>query len=535
MYNENENRNEYTSPENVNGFISGEANEQNVQPVQNQGGASIWDTPAAEVPNPQPVQSTVQNSAYGEEAYTQQPDDNSQAYSPNYYKPGYNPNNGGNIPPEKHKTNKGNGKKIGMRIAAFVAAVAICAGASAGAATWATSARINKAIENNEFTSTNQVILGNQSQSADSVKNESTVPTTDGSEMSASDIYKMACQQVVGISITGTTTSTNIFGATSEFAVSGSGFIVSSDGYIVTNYHVVEYGVQGYDIDVMLQDGTSYKAEIVGYEEENDIAVLKIDAAGLNAVTIGSSDDLYVGETVYCIGNPLGELAYSMSSGIVSATDRIISTDETTDINMFQMDAAVNHGNSGGPVYNSKGEVVGIVTAKYADSDAEGLGFAIPIDDAMNIVTDLIENGYVTGKAYMGVVVKTVDQSAIEYYNLVSGACVTSIVEGSAAEKAGLKVGDIITALGDTPITTSNELRSARRAYRAGDTTDLTVYRNGETITLSITFDEEKADTETDTGSQTTQQPSDYGQYGGNYSSDDIPEIFRNLIPGYNG
>jgi serine protease Do len=545
MYNDNENNmsenmNEYYHGENDqpigdhSDFASDAFSAEGATPQQNSG--SIWDTPAAEVPNPQPVSAEGANTTYGDEAYTQQPEDSSRAYSPNYYKPGYNPNNSGNIPPEKHNRH-GGGKKIGMRVAAFIVAVALCAGASAGAATWATSARINKAIKNNELTTTTQVVLGNQSSStdADTIKNNTASSASSGS-VTAEDIYNMGCQQVVGISITGTTTSTNIFGVTSEFAVSGSGFVVSSDGYIVTNYHVVEYGVQGYDIDVMFQDGTTYKADIVGYEEENDVAVLKIDATGLDAVSIGSSDELHVGETIYCIGNPLGELAYSMSSGIVSATDRVISTDETTDINMFQIDAAVNHGNSGGPVYNSDGEVVGIVTAKYTDSDAEGLGFAIPIDDVMKIVTDLIENGHVTGKAYMGVVVTTVEQSAIEYYNLVAGACVTSVAEGSAAENASIKVGDIITALGDKTITSSTELRTARRAYRAGDTTDVTIYRGGETMTLSITFDEETEDTTTDTTTNTDtdsqQQQQQQLPNSGSNGGSDMPDFFQQT-PGY--
>ncbi|MBQ8974139.1 MAG: trypsin-like peptidase domain-containing protein [Oscillospiraceae bacterium] len=509
---------------------------------QHEQSANIWDTPQQSVPNPQPVQpqrTYGAGASFTEPVYTR-PVGMNNAYSPNHY--GSINSTSRSSAAGKNKKS-GSGKKWAKRVVGLVAAAAICAGASAGAATVATNARIKKAIDNGEFSS-NQVVVNTAQSSTPSVStdNVSNTKTGTGKNMSVSEIYDMACQQVVGINITGTTTTTNFFGGTSQFAVSGSGFIVSEDGYIVTNAHVIEYGLQGYDVNVMLQDGTTYTAKIVGYEKDSDVAVLKIDATGLNAVTIGSSDELYVGENVYCVGNPLGELAYSISDGIVSAKDRLISTEEAMDINMFQLTAAVNHGNSGGPVYNDKGEVVGIVTAKYSDSDAEGLGFAIPIDDAMAIVKDLIENGYVTGKAYMGVTVQTVDQTAIQYYNLVAGACVTSVSEGSAAEKAGLKIGDIITALGDTEITSGDELRSARRAYRAGDSAELTVYRNGESITLTIVFDEEPRTDETQ--QQQQQQPQTQNPNGDGGESDDgndswswdfeLPEQFKDLFPSSN-
>lgn len=188
---------------------------------------------------------------------------------------------------------------------------------------------------------------------------------------------------------------------TSSAAVSGSGFIASSDGYIITNYHVIQNAYEGnFDINVMTHDGTKYIATVVGTEQDNDIAVLKIDAEGLNPVTFGDSDELAVGDTVYAVGNPLGELEFSMSTGHVSAKDRAITTEESaTPINVFQIDAAVNSGNSGGPVYNDQGQVVGVVNAKYSATGVEGIGFAIPANDAVSIANDLITKGYVTGKA----------------------------------------------------------------------------------------------------------------------------------------
>lgn len=304
-------------------------------------------------------------------------------------------------------------------------------------------------------------------------------------------IYDQACNEVVGI--TTEVTYTNFFGQTSSSAVSGSGFIVSPDGYILTNYHVIEYAYKGnYAITVMLHDGTRYDASIVGVEDCNDIAVLKIDASGLDPVTFGDSDKLSVGDDVYAVGNPLGELEFSMTTGHVSALDRLITTEDGSEaINMFQIDAAVNSGNSGGPVYNANGEVVGIVTAKYSDTGVEGLGFAIPINDAAKIANDLITKGYVTGKAYMGVSIdERYNSMYSQYYNMPIGAFVKSVESGSCAESAGIQAGDIITRLGDVEITGYSDLKQAIKQYSAGDSAELELYRAGESRTLTVIFDE---------------------------------------------
>lgn len=306
-----------------------------------------------------------------------------------------------------------------------------------------------------------------------------------------STIYDRACRQVVGI--TTEVAYTNFFGMTSSSAVTGTGFIVSENGYIVTNYHVIEYAYTGgQDLTVILHDGTRYGADIVGVEESNDIAVLKIDAANLSSAELGDSDSLTVGDTVYAVGNPLGELEFSMSTGHVSALDRAIKTDESADsINMFQIDAAVNSGNSGGPVYNTRGEVIGVVTAKYSDDGVEGIGFAIPINDVAPIAQDLITTGYVTGKAYMGVKLdERYNAMYSQYYNMPLGAYVYSVDPGSSAEKAGLRSGDIITRLGDMDVSCYDDLSSAVKDFSAGDTTEVQVYRAGEELSISITFDE---------------------------------------------
>jgi serine protease Do len=317
--------------------------------------------------------------------------------------------------------------------------------------------------------------------SAFNIGNSSTV-------LSATEIYKIASNQTVGISTEVTTT--NVFGQAVSGTVTGTGFILTADGYIMTNYHVIKEAYQGgYEIKVMLHDGSSYTAKIVGIEDDNDIAVLKIDAKNLSAVTLADSSKMEVGEPVYAIGNPLGELTYTFTGGMVSALDRDITGEDGTTINMFQIDAAVNSGNSGGPVYNSEGEVIGVVTAKYSSTGVEGLGFAIPINDAAEIATQLIQYGYVTGKPALGISVQTISEQAAKYYNLVPGVSVGSVTSGSCAEKAGILKGDIITKLGDKEITTTAELLAA---YKAGDTTTVTVYRSGSYKTLTLTFDEEK-------------------------------------------
>ena len=306
-------------------------------------------------------------------------------------------------------------------------------------------------------------------------------------------LYEQACQQTVGI--TTEVTYQNFFGQTSTSAVSGSGFVISEDGYILTNYHVIEYADKGgYKVSVILHDGTRYDANIIGSEAGNDVAVLKIDATGLTPVKFGDSDKILVGDEVHAVGNPLGELEFSMTNGYVSALDRVITTDNNQEsINMFQFDAPVNSGNSGGPLYNAAGEVIGIVTAKYSSSGVEGLGFAIPINDAVRIAQDLITKGYVTGKAYLGITVETqYNAMYAQYYNMPLGAYIHAVENGSCAEKAGLQTGDIITRFGDNKIESYAELKQALKGYAAGDTVELEVYRADKSMTVTVVLDEAK-------------------------------------------
>ncbi|MCD7859983.1 MAG: trypsin-like peptidase domain-containing protein [Firmicutes bacterium] len=274
----------------------------------------------------------------------------------------------------------------------------------------------------------------------------------------------------------------------------GSGVILTEDGYIATNYHVVEDAVT---LSVTTNDSTSYAAEYIGGDSANDVAVIKIDAQGLSAATIGSSSDLIVGDQVVAIGNPLGELTSTLTVGYVSAKDRTITTDGTL-INMLQTDAAINAGNSGGPLFNMNGEVIGITTAKYSGTTSsgasiEGIGFAIPIDDVIHKITDLVNYGYITG-AYLGVQVTNMDSSVAEYYNIPVGVYVDSVLDGYCAQAAGVQSKDIILALGDTSVTITNDLTRALQSYSAGDTTTITVWRSGTTLVLDITLDERPHD-----------------------------------------
>ena len=308
-------------------------------------------------------------------------------------------------------------------------------------------------------------------------------------EMTTAEIYAAFVGSSVGITVD--IVSTNIFGQTVTNAAAGSGFVITEDGYILTNYHVID-GASA--ITVAFVDGKTYPATFIGGEEANDIAVIKIDAQDLTPVVIGKSGDMLVGEQVTAIGNPLGELTFSETTGIISAMDRTITMSDGRQMNMIQTDCAINSGNSGGPLFNSHGEVIGIVSAKYssgsssASASVEGLGFAIPMDDVADMVNELITTGYVS-KPLLGISVDDVPES-VQAYGVPEGAAVIVVTPDLPGEKAGLKAGDIITKIGDTEVTTANELIAAKNEYAVGDTVELTVYRSGETLTIEVTLEE---------------------------------------------
>lgn len=307
-------------------------------------------------------------------------------------------------------------------------------------------------------------------------------------QMTAAEVYAKNVNSTVGIT---TQVTTNFWGYTTQSAASGSGFIYSADGYIITNYHVIE---SASSIKVTLYDGKSYDAQLVGYDESNDVAVLKIDAKDLTPVTIGDSDNLNVGDSVIAIGNPLGELTFSLTSGTVSALDREVTMSNNVTMELIQTDCAINSGNSGGALFNLYGEVIGITNAKYSGSSGSGasidnIGFAIPINSVRSIVDSIIEKGYVA-KPYIGVMVSDVSDEAISY-GTPAGAAVVSVTEGGPAEKAGLQANDIITAVDGKEISGKSGLSSIIADCAAGDKLSLSVYRQGQTLTVTVTVGEQ--------------------------------------------
>lgn len=342
--------------------------------------------------------------------------------------------------------------------------------------------------------------------------------------MTPSEVYASTVNSVVSINCSAV--STNIFGQQTESASSGSGFIYTADGYIVTNQHVV---ANASSINVTLYNGDTYPATLVGSDSDYDVAVLKIDAKDLPAVTLGSSTDVNVGDTVMAIGNPLGELTFSMSQGIVSCVNRAINV-EGTPFNMIQVDASINPGNSGGPLMNLYGEVVGIVSAKYssyANTTVEGLGFAIPINDVQSIIKDIIENGSVGNKAYMAITAGTMTQQMAAQYkiNATEGVFVYSVEDGGAGDKAGLKLGDVITKLNDTQITSMEDLSAAKKGFKAGDTVTLTVLRDGKEITTQLTFDAQPQTTD-DTADSSQSGDNSYNNGNNGYSGNGYSDLY---------
>ena len=408
--------------------------------------------------------------------------------------------NGPQQPVQEMKPVKKN--RVGMKLTALALCCALLGGAVGGGIVWGVS-------NSGEEDSTTINV-------SDRTVSQVAVNKVDGqTEMSDAEVYAANVNSVVSINVTGTS-GTNWFGQPVQTASAGSGFILTSDGYIVTNYHVVG---DAQTIQVTLYSGDTYDAQYVGGDEDYDIAVIKIEATGLQAVTLGNSEELNVGDHVLAIGNPLAELTFSMSGGMLSTVDRTINVDGTP-FNMIQTDTSINPGNSGGPLLNSYGEVVGIVSAKYSSTGsngetAEGLGFAIPINDVSSMIQDIMTNGYVSNRAYLGATIGTLNASMAQQYryDITEGAFVYSVEDGGPADQAGLQLGDVITAIDDTEITSLDDLTAARKSYTAGDTCTLTVYRQGETITLQLTWGAAPAEQQAESQSQTQQDNSQSGGY----------------------
>ena len=309
--------------------------------------------------------------------------------------------------------------------------------------------------------------------------NTSTANTT-------SDIVKKTADSVVEISTESVVTGS--FARQYVQQGAGSGVIISQDGYILTNNHVID-GANS--VKVRLRDGTEYDATIVGSDASNDIALLKVSATNLSAATFGDSSSLAVGDYVVAIGNPLGELGGTVTDGIISALARKVTIDDTQ-MTLLQTNAQVNPGNSGGGLFNANGELVGIVNAKQSATEVEGIAFAIPINNVLDILSDLKEYGYVTGKVDLGIEFTDITSDETAFYYGVNriGCYVLSVSSGSNAEKAGITRGDLVTQVNDKDVSTSADINSALEKAEVGDTVTFTVNRRGTSKTISFVLEE---------------------------------------------
>ena len=322
-----------------------------------------------------------------------------------------------------------------------------------------------------------------------------TSAASSGSSLTTEQVADMVSPSVVVITTEQVVYSQwSWYGQSQVESGAGSGVIISSDGYILTCAHVVDGAST---IKVTIGD-TDYTATLVGEDTTSDIAVVKIDATGLTPATVGDSDSLKVGQSVMAVGNPLGELGGTVTGGMISALNRSVTiqgNNSTNTMSLIQMDASVSPGNSGGGLFNMNGELVGIVNAKSSDSDAEGLGFAIPINDAIKVAQDLLENGYVTGRPYLGITYLGVEdsQTAAQLGVSAYGVYVMEVVKGSPAEAGGLKAGDRIVSVDGTEIGTKDDLSSLMQSHSVGDTLSITVARDGQMQTVNVTLGEKSA------------------------------------------
>ena len=340
-----------------------------------------------------------------------------------------------------------------------------------------------------------QVAPSSTADSASGSDNSITAASSSGSSLTTEQVADLVSPSVVVITTEQVVYSQwSWYGQNQVESGAGSGVIISSDGYILTCDHVV---AGASNITVTIGDD-DYTATVVGEDSTSDVAVLKIDANGLTPAVVGDSDTLTVGDNVLAVGNPLGELGGTVTSGIVSALNRSVSIQSSSSVNtmsLIQMDASVSPGNSGGGLFNMNGELIGIVNAKSSSSDAEGLGFAIPINDAIKVAQDLLENGYVTGRPYMGITYLAVNdaQTAAQLGVNAYGIYVVDVVSGGPADKAGLKAGDRIVSIDNTEVAQKTDLGTLMQEHSAGDTLSITVARDGQMQTVSLTLGEKNA------------------------------------------
>ncbi len=306
--------------------------------------------------------------------------------------------------------------------------------------------------------------------------------------MTPPEIYEHTVQSVVGVRATGIA---KLYGIERETDSTGTGLILTEDGFLLTNHHVIKLGE---NITVSLYDGRELEAEVIASDEAIDIALLKVEAEELRPVDIGSSKDLRVGEPVYAVGNPLGDLSFTMTAGIVSALDRRLEQDGYYQ-HLFQADTAINSGNSGGPMFDCYGRAVGVIVSKYSGlssggSTLEGLGFAIPMEKALQAALELYQYGFVRGRAYLGISVVEINEELASVMGTPAGPRVTEVASGACAERYGLQVNDILQSFDGKELQNVDDFLSAVSAASAGETVVIGVYRDGEELELSVTLDE---------------------------------------------
>lgn len=427
------------------------------------------------------------------------------------------PENSYSYSSDTENTEKPHKKRSFLKAVAFILSLVIVGAGSVQVYKYTEKNPKISTIENDSSEESENSEESEESESINAVGN--TNPTSSESEqlpslidlasrknaISVPDIVENSMPSVVGVSATFeyTQQSVDIWGfgtpsnQTREIKGTGTGIIMTDDGYIITNAHVV-YDTSEYNcgdaksVSVVLSDETEYEAKVMGRDVETDIAVLKIDAKNLKAAEFGDSNDLKVGELVIAIGNPLGfELFGSVTSGIISAIDREITVNEKQ-MKLIQTDAAINSGNSGGPLLNSCGQVIGInsskISSSYGSASIEGLGFAIPISEAKIIIDDLINYGYVTGRPQIGIQTQNVSDTISRFYGIPVGVYVVSVSEGSSAEFAGIKEGDVIIGIQGEPVENLNELNEIKNKYKAGDEIKLTISRQGESEDIEISL-----------------------------------------------
>ena len=386
-------------------------------------------------------------------------------------------------PPKKKK--KFNGKRVARSAVALVLAAAM---GFAGGFVGAKFGGSGKVV-------IQQVAPSSTADSASGSDSSITAASSSGSSLTTEQVADLVSPSVVVITTEQVVYSQwSWYGQNQVESGAGSGVIISSDGYILTCAHVVD-GASTITVTIGDKD---YTATLVGEDTTSDIAVIKIDADGLTPATVGNSDSLKVGQSVMAVGNPLGELGGTVTGGMISALNRSVTIQGSSSVNtmsLIQMDASVSPGNSGDGLFNMNGELVGIVNAKSSSSDAEGLGFAIPINDAIKVAQELLENGYVTGRPYLGITylavtdAQTASQLGVNAY----GVYVVEVVKGGPAEKAGLQAGDRIVSVDGTEIASKDDLGTLMQKHAAGDTLSITIARDGQMQTVNVTLGEKTA------------------------------------------